>query len=320
MLHPTMSVKIAKRAMEAADVVLLELVDPAGEALPPFGAGSHIDVEVRPGLVRQYSLCNAPDERHRYRIAVLLERGGRGGSAAMHALTEGSLLRISAPRNHFALDNGAPRSLLFAGGIGVTPILCMAERLSAIGAEFAMHYASRTPARAPFRDHIARSRFADRVDFYFSRDESGGRPDLDAIVSSAGLETHVYVCGPAPFIEAVLAAAARRGIPDQQVHREYFAMNDAQLGDSAAFQVKLASSGVVLDIPEDATVVDVLREHGFDLPTSCEQGVCGTCLTRVLEGLPDHRDYFLTNEERERNDRFTPCCSRAKSTMLVIDL
>jgi vanillate monooxygenase ferredoxin subunit len=321
MLQPLMTVKVARKIAEAEDIAVFELADPTGADLPPFSAGSHIDVEAAPGLVRQYSLCNNPSERSRYVIGVLKDPGTRGGSAAMHQIAEGQDIRISEPRNHFELEHSARRTVLFAGGIGVTPILCMAERLAAIGADFEMHYGARSLDRCAFHDRIAASSFADKVHFHFDDGDDSQKLNIDAALGQPDPGTHIYVCGPTGFIDFILKSAAAKGFPDSQVHREYFTVDTTEMfAEGGPFQVKLSSTGQVFDVPADRTVMDVLRDHDVDLPTSCEQGVCGTCVTRVLDGVPEHRDYYLTNEEREKNDQFTPCCSRSKTPLLVIDL
>lgn len=315
------TVRVAKKITEAQDVAVFELADANGADLPPFSAGSHIDVEIKPGLLRQYSLCNNPRERNRYVIGVLKEPAGRGGSAAMHALTEGQQLLISEPRNHFELEGSATKTLLFAGGIGITPLLCMAERLAAIGADFQMHYATRSRERMAFYDRILAAGFRDKVQLHFDDGDAAQRLDLQQALGAAKPGVHVYVCGPSGFIDAVLKAAAAQGYGEAEVHREYFNADAAQTFAAAgAFQVKLASSGQVFDIPPDVTILEVLRTNGIQVPTSCEQGVCGTCLTRVLEGIPEHRDVYLTNKERSKNNVFTPCCSRSKTPLLVIDM
>jgi vanillate monooxygenase ferredoxin subunit len=239
----------------------------------------------------------------------------------MLRLQVGDTVRISEPRNHFPLDGSAPLSLLFAGGIGVTPILCMAERLATVGAAFEMHYAARSREKCAFYDRITRSAFADRVSFYFTDADPAEVLDAGAIIERAGPDAHVYVCGPPGFIELVLATAAAKGLSGDQLHREYFGPPETPpQGDIGAFEIKLASSGKVLAVPADQSVLDVLRQHGVALEASCEEGFCGTCLTRIVEGLPDHRDVFLTTAERERNDSFLPCCSRAKTPRLVLDI
>jgi vanillate O-demethylase ferredoxin subunit len=322
MIQPWMTLRVARTWREATDVACFELADPEGRDLPPFTAGSHIDVEVAPGLVRQYSLCNAPDARDRYQIGVLREPESRGGSAGMHDVREGQAVRVSEPRNHFALEPSAAHSLLIAGGIGITPILCMAERLANIGEPFAMHYAARSPDRAAFRERIAASSFADKVVFHFDDGPAGQRLDLAALLAGPAPGAHLYVCGPGGLIGAVLDTAKAKGWPDASVHREFFAPLPAAAAaaEPGQFQVKIASSGEVFTVPADRPITAVLADHGVDVPTSCCEGVCGTCLTRVLEGVPDHRDVFMTPDEQARNDQMTLCCSRARSPMLVLDL
>jgi vanillate O-demethylase ferredoxin subunit len=318
----TLTVRLVRKAAEAPDICSLELMAADGSALPSFSAGSHIDVHLPGGVVRQYSLCNDPAEAHRYLIAVLRDPASRGGSLAVHdAVKEGDELHISAPKNHFALAHEAKKSLLLAGGIGVTPILCMAERLAVTGADFEMHYATRSRERTAFVDRIQRSGFADKVQFYFD----DGRPaqvlDLDALLAKPEVGTHLYVCGPKGFMDAVLSTARAQGWDESQLHWEFFAGVDAtpRSGDEA-FEVQLASSGRVIAVAPDKTVTRALAEAGVEVMVSCEQGVCGTCLTRVLGGTPDHRDAYLTAEEQAANDQFTPCCSRSKSARLVLDL
>ncbi len=316
----TLEVKVVRKVREADDICSVELEATDGLPLPPFTAGAHIDVHLRAGLVRQYSLCSRPQERDRYLIGVLRDPASRGGSQAVHEdLVVGSVIRISAPKNHFPLVS-APRSLLLAGGIGVTPILAMAETLAASGQQFEMHYCSRAPERTAFRERIATSAFADKVHFHYDSGVAEQRLDLAALLSAADPETHTYVCGPVGFIEHVKSTASAQGWPAAQVHFEYFGAAPASTGGDAPFEVRLASSGRVIPIPAGCTVAAVLMEQGVDLPVSCEQGVCGTCLTRVLDGVPDHRDVYLTDEEHAANDQFTPCCSRAKTSLLVLDL
>lgn len=316
----TLEVRVVRKEREADDICSIELEATDGLPLPPFTAGAHIDLHLRAGLVRQYSLCSRPQERERYLIGVLRDPASRGGSQAVHEdLAVGSVLRISAPRNHFALV-AAPSTLLLAGGIGVTPILAMAEVLAAEGKQFEMHYCSRAPERTAFRQRIAGSSYAGQVHFHYDSGAAEQRLDLAALLSAADPDTHIYVCGPGGFIEHVKNSAGALGWPAAQVHFEYFGAAPVAAGGDAPFDVRLASSGRVIPIPAGRTVAAVLLEQGVDLPVSCEQGVCGTCLTRVLDGMPDHRDAYLTDEERAANDQFTPCCSRAKSALLVLDL
>ena len=313
----TRAVKVQRKRTEASDIVSLELVDPKGAPLPAFSAGSHIDVETA-GQVRQYSLCNPPTERQRYLIGILLDPDSRGGSAALHAVTEGETLQISEPRNHFALEPTATRTLLFGGGIGVTPLLCMAEELAARGADFMMHYCARSKSRAAFHDRIAAAPFADRVAFHFDDGEPDQKLHITEALGAPDPGVHVYVCGPAPFIDFVLGAAEAAGFSSAQLHREYFSA-EIEL-DGGPFQIKIASTGQLLDVPADVTAIEAMRRAGLSVPTSCEQGVCGTCLTKVLEGVPDHRDLYLTPEEQQANTLYLPCCSRSKSPVLVLDI
>lgn len=316
-----MTVRVAQKATEALDICTFELVDVDGGALPRFSAGSHVDVEVTPGLVRQYSLCNDPDEQNRYVIGVLRDPNTRGGSAGMHDLVqEGSVIRISEPRNHFSLVHDAQRSLLLAGGIGVTPILCMAERLAAIGAEFEMHYGTRSQERTAFRDRILRSAFGDKVHFHHDDGEAQQKLDLAALLATPDAGTHLYVCGPGGFLDAVISTAKAKGWSESNVHFEYFSAKVVVKDTDDSFDVQIASSGQIVNVPVGSPITQALSAAGIEIPMSCEQGVCGTCLTRVLKGEPDHRDLYLSDEEKAKNDQMLLCCSRSKSTLLVLDL
>lgn len=322
MTEDLFQVRVEKKALEAKDVFRFELVDPDGKPLPPFTAGSHVDVHLRPGLIRQYSLCNDPTERQRYVIGVLRDAQSRGGSIALHdEVKEGDLLQICAPKNHFRLAADSKRSLLLAGGIGITPLLAMAEHLTAQGAEFEMHYCTRSRDRTAFIDRIKASPYAGRVKFHFDDGPAEQLLDVPAALANPDPDTHLYVCGPSGFLDLVRRTATEKGWPDARVHFEYFSPSVTQKSDAdEGFEVQIASTGAVYYIPKDETITKALAEQGVDIPVSCEGGVCGTCLTRVLEGVPDHRDYFLTVEERAKNDQMLPCCSRSKTARLVLDL
>ncbi|WP_414820394.1 PDR/VanB family oxidoreductase [Variovorax sp. Root411] len=311
--------RVARRVEEADGVCSFELVPQDSSALPAFAAGAHIDVHVAPGLIRQYSLSNDPAERNRYRIAVLREPSSRGGSAGMHdSVRSGDVLRVSAPRNHFPLVD-APRSLLLAGGIGVTPILAMARALHAQGRDFEMHYCGRSASRMAFLEELASAAFASSVVLH-ADDVPAQKFDAQRVLAHPAGHTHLYVCGPNGFMDHVLETARRLDWPETQLHREYFAGVATALATDGSFEVRVASTGLSCQVPAGKTVTEVLAAHGVEVPTSCEAGLCGTCLTRVLEGTPDHRDSFLTDAERAANDQFTPCCSRALSPLLVLDL
>ena len=314
-----MQVIVLSKADTAQGIVTFELAAPDGRALPPFSAGAHIDVHVG-GLVRQYSLCNRPGETHRYQIGVLRDANSRGGSVAMHALAVGDSLQISAPKNHFPLAADARHSILLAGGIGVTPLLAMAEQLAADGASFALHYATRSSERTAFRDRLAAAHLAPHARCYVDDAPQNGRLDLAAVLSQPNAETHVYVCGPAGFIDATLQQARALGWQDANLHREYFgaALPATDAGEMGDFDIRLAHSGKTMPVRAGETVIDALRGCGIDWPTSCEQGVCGTCLTKVLQGEAQHHDNYLTDEERAEGC-FLPCVSRARG-LLVLDI
>lgn len=319
MSESLLNVRVTRKCNEALDIASVELASEEGDSLPSFAAGSHVDVHLPGGLVRQYSLCNDPAETHRYVIAVLRDESGRGGSAAVHDLVhEGDRLQISMPRNHFALAHEASHHLLLAGGIGVTPILCMAERLAASGESFNMHYCTRSRERTAFSDRIAQSGFSASVEFHY--DDAGSMLDIDQVLASAKTGTHLYVCGPRGFMDATLNAARAKGWPESRLHYEFFGAAIDPNATANRFHVRIASSGATIEVPSGCTVVQALAANGIEVMTSCEQGVCGTCLTRVLSGEPDHLDSYLTPEEQATNDQFLPCCSRAKSPLLVLDL
>ena len=313
-------VRVTQRRAEAEDIDSFELRRPDGSELPPFRAGAHIDLVAPNGMLRQYSLCNHPAERQRYVIGVLRDPRSRGASQSIHELLAvGDLVRIGAPRNHFALAP-AGRSLLLAAGIGVTPLMCMAEELHDAGAQFSLHYCARTRRRAAFHTGLVTSAYGDHVHFHFDDEEDEQHLDLTALLARPDLETQVYVCGPAGFIDLVKTTAAVHGWRPSQIHVEHFAAVAQELPEPGSFEVRIASTGQTVRIPAERNVAEVLAGHGIDIPVSCMEGVCGTCITRVLEGTPEHRDCYFSDEEKSRNDQFMPCCSRALSDTLVLDL
>ncbi|CAB3745540.1 Phthalate 4,5-dioxygenase oxygenase reductase subunit [Paraburkholderia sediminicola] len=314
-------VVVSRKVKEADDIFVYDLQHAEGLALPAFSAGSHVDVHLPNGITRQYSLCNDPEESQRYTIAVLREPRSRGGSSAMHdSVQQGDRITISAPKNHFPLVHSARRTLLFAGGIGITPILCMAERLAKTNADFELHYCTRTWDRTAFRDRIGASPFSHRVHHYLSEGDGPSPLNLEPVLREPSPGTHIYVCGPFGFIEFVLNGARELGWSEEQLHKEFFSASIPKPKTDDSFEVVLASTGRSVRVNGDQTVIDALASVGVNVQTSCEQGVCGTCLTRVLSGEPDHRDMYLSLAEREANDQFLPCCSRSKSPVLVLDL
>jgi vanillate O-demethylase ferredoxin subunit len=315
----TLNVLIRARADIATDIVGLTLEPLDGGALPAFVAGAHIDVHVAPGLIRQYSLANDPCDTHCYRIGVLRDPKSRGGSVAIHErFKAGEVLKISAPRCNFPLNPEATSSLLFAGGIGITPILSMAYKLHSNGQDFSIHYASRSRDRAAFVEELTTGEFRDKANLYFDDGAPDQRFDLDRALLAAGPSADVYVCGPAGFITFVVEGARRLGWQESRIHVEHFGAEVSTTGKS--FVVEARKSGVEIRVDEGQTISQALAAAGVCVPVSCEQGVCGTCLTRVLEGTPDHRDCYQTDEEKAAGDYITPCCSRALSARMVLDL
>jgi vanillate O-demethylase ferredoxin subunit len=316
----TLDLRIQAVTRETEDIVSLDLVDPQGRDLPEFAAGAHLDVHIAEGLVRQYSLANDPADRRRYQIAILLERAGRGGSKALHEKARpGRTLTVSAPRNHFPLADGARRHLLLAGGIGVTPMMAMIATLRARGADWRMHYCTRSAEKTAFLGRLKPLIAAGKVIVH----HDGGDPkkglDISATLREAEPGTHLYYCGPAGFMAAVADAA--KHWPDGSVHFEFFNSPVDRPAESRAntpFQVKLKSTGEILDIPADKSIVQVLRDKGHTVDTSCEEGYCGTCLTRYVEGEPEHRDTVL--DAADHAQYVLICCARSKSPMLVLDI
>jgi len=314
-------VRVRKKTREALDIASFELVSADATPLPRFMPGSHIDVHLGPELVRQYSLCNGPQDPGCYWIAVKREAESRGGSRAMHEqVKQGDTLTISTPRNNFAIEPSAKHHLLLAGGIDVTPILSMARHLLVSGASFDLQYFTRSIEHTAFHALLSESEFKGKVTFHYALEPEALRAYLRRLLWHRPEQAHIYLCGPRPFMDLVETTAAPTW-PPEAVHLEYFTADPLSLaGPQDSFQVKLARSGGTYAIPSGKTIVEALRENGIHIETSCEQGVCGTCLTGLLEGLPDHRDVFLTDDEKEAGDKIMPCVSRAKSSLLVLDL
>lgn len=313
-----LEVNVVEKWQEASEVYCFILSSMQNIQLPRVDAGSHIDVEVAPGLVRQYSLCQSPDSPN-YQIGVLNDPNSRGGSRGIvETIGVGSTLRISVPRNHFPLNIEAEHSILIAGGIGITPILAMAEALRRQGKSFEMHYGARSQRSAAFFDRLNSGLVSGAVNYAF--DEAGSTLDLKSALANPSSSVHVYVCGPAGLIEAVLATAKDLGWQDECIHREFFAAAiDSSVVNEAA-QVTALRSGVTIEVGPDESIAAALIAAGVEVPVFCEQGVCGSCLTRVLDGIPDHRDQFLSDTEKSHNDQMLVCCSRAKTANLVLDL
>lgn len=307
---------VTRRDDHTDDIAVFELAAADGSALPVFEAGAHIDVVVGPELIRQYSLSNAPGATS-YRLGILNDPDSRGGSRQIHAeLKAGAEVQISAPRNHFPLAMDAEHSLLIGGGIGITPMIAMAYALKAAGKSFELHYCSRSQSKAAFLEELERE-FGDSLTLHFDDAGEASRIDPKAL-AAARPGTHLYVCGPSGFMDWVIEQGKAAGLPDSQIHFEYF---NAEVDISGeAFEVYAETSDVTVQVGPNESIAAALKAAGVKVQMSCEEGVCGTCICDVSEGTPDHRDHFLTDEEKEDNDQIALCCSRAKSSRLVVDI
>ncbi|MGW3666739.1 PDR/VanB family oxidoreductase [Streptomyces sp. NPDC005141] len=302
---------VERRESVADGVLALTLRHPLGAELPSWEPGAHIDVVLGPDLERQYSLCGDPADRRAWRIAVLREPDGRGGSAHVHGrLGEGDKVRVRGPRNHFVLAP-APRYRFVAGGIGITPILPMLAAAEAAGAGWTLLYGGRTRGSMAFTGELGR--YGDRVTL--APQDEAGLLDLAPVLDEVPDGTLVYCCGPGPLLDAV-----EERCPAGLLHMERFRPKPQETGGEAEFEVVLDRSGHTLTVAPGVSVLDTVRAAGVEVLFSCTEGTCGTCETDVLEGTPDHRDSVLTDEEREAGGTMLICVSRCRGKRLVLDL
>lgn len=313
-------VTVINKTQLTPQVISLQLASKDTAVLPNYEAGAHIDVHLPNELIRQYSLCGPIDAAH-YEIAVLNDPNSRGGSKAIHeGLELGKTLTISEPRNHFPLVSGAKKTLLFAAGIGITPILAMAEKLAASQQAFELHFCVRDQQHTPYFERISQSPWAEKAHFHFTVGDSNRRIDVSPLLENAPADTHLYVCGPVTFMEDIISKAQHAGWLNENLHREYFSAAPIDHRADQSFEVVINSSGQVLNVPADSSILNVLEDNDIFIPVACEEGVCGTCVTGLLEGEADHKDVFLTDQEKQLMQKITPCCSRALSPRLVLDL
>jgi phthalate 4,5-dioxygenase reductase subunit len=313
---PTMRLRVTRNDRIADGIHLFELCDPSGQPLPTFSAGAHIAVRTPNGLLRKYSLCNDPAERNRYQVAVKREANGRGGSCDLiDHVKVGDELTVAPPVNDFELPQRAQDFLFVAGGIGITPIMAMIRQVQADGKRFRLFYCSRSPETTAFRDELSAPAFKDNVTIHYDYGDMSRSLDLKPVLAERKNREHLYCCGPRPLMEAV------RKMTDHwsaaAVHFEAFSDAETHKPTDKPFKVKLARTGDVLDVPTDKTILEVLRAHGLDVPSSCETGTCGTCKTKLLAGEADHRDLFLAEHDKASNIMI--CVSRAKSDGIEID-
>ncbi|QHJ01622.1 2Fe-2S iron-sulfur cluster binding domain-containing protein [Xylophilus rhododendri] len=318
----TLAVTVAARALLPGGVLHLRLRSADGAPLPAFEPGAHVDLHLGDGLVRQYSLCGDPDLPGDWQLAILLARPSRGGSQAVHdRLAPGSRWTVSPPRNQFPLAAGTRRAVLLAGGIGITPLLAMAWRLHRLGTPFTLHYAVRGQDSAAFAGLLQDTPFADRVHLHADDGPAAQQLDILQALGEPQPGTHAYTCGPEGFMRAVQAGARALGWPADHCHQEHFQPPDEEVQPAdRAFTVQAARSGVTVQVPVGCSISSVLLKAGVTVWTSCEQGVCGTCLTPLLAGEADHRDRYQTAEEKAAQNQVALCCSRALSPTLVLDL
>lgn len=318
-MSETRTLRVERLTRLADDVAEVRLVDPAGGELPAWEPGAHVTLALPVGLTRQYSLCGPPADRHGWTVAVHRAPDSRGGSSYVHdTLRLGALLDVGGPHADFPLAPGR-ENLLIAGGIGITPILSMARALAADGADWSLLYCGRRRSVLAFLDELAGlDPDGTRVRVHLDN-EAGGPADLATELAERPSAT-VHCCGPTPMIDAVLAAA-----PDpDRVHVERFrGARDvvAETGTAeAGFDVRCAVSDVRVRVEPGITVLDALTGAGIAVPSSCQEGICGTCETKVLAGEPDHRDMVLTDAERAAGDSMFVCVSRSRGPELVLDL
>lgn len=315
--NPWLDVVVASRTDVATDIIGLELASVDGNPLPAYDAGAHVDVYVKSGMIRQYSLTGDPTDGSKYRLGVLLDPKSRGGSTAIHTgFTEGQAIKISRPRNNFPMRANGAHTILFAGGIGVTPILNMAYALEAADASWEMHYCGRTPARLAFREEM--KQFGDKVQIHVDSGPDDQKLDINRVLAVAAADRHLYVCGPNGFMDFIVKSAENNNWAEACIHLERFG---AEVNtDGAPFTVVAQKSGKTFEVQPGETISQKLEEHGIHVQVSCQSGVCGTCLTRVIEGMPDHRDLVQTDLEKASNGQITVCCSRSKTKKLVLDV
>ena len=317
----TITVRVLSATTVAADIRLLHLARTDGQPLPPYEPGAHIDLRLSPSLVRQYSLCGTALDGSSYAVAVKREPESRGGSKHVHEqLNAGSVLDISPPKNNFPVAADAEHSVLMAAGIGITPLISMARALLAADKSFELHYFCRSADHAAFVDELRAGPMAPRARLHFGLDREAVAATLAKALTQRPDGGHLYMCGPRPFMDLV-RATARPGWEEPYVHLEYFAAERATPAEGdASFSVVLARHGITVTVEPGVTIVDTLRAAGIAMETSCEQGVCGTCITQVIDGTPDHRDCFLTAKEHAQGNCIAVCVSRSRTPTLVLDL
>ncbi len=310
-----MKARITNIRWESTTINAFRLEPLSGESFPPFTAGAHIDVNLSNGLIRSYSLYNDPAQSNLYEIGVQKDPESRGGSVHIHNTWKaGDIVEISEPKNNFPLHEDAPETILIAGGVGVTPMLSMIARLETLNKPWRLYYGAKSSVRAAFTKKLQDRQ---EVMICIADDPVAPKLDLDSIILEASPEAHIYCCGPQGMLEAFVAKTAQR--PSGRSHIEYFNAS-TEIATGGGYSLILAQSGQTIEVNEGETMLDAMLDAGVDIGFACLEGVCGTCKVKVLNGVLDHRDHFLTEEEKSANSAVIPCCSTARSETLELDI
>jgi phthalate 4,5-dioxygenase reductase subunit len=311
-----MVLRVAQATKIADGIHLFEFRDLQGAPLPEFTAGAHIAIRTPSGALRKYSLCNDPAERDRYQVAIKREVNGRGGSIELiDTVKQGDTLRVAPPVNDFGLPPRATDFLFIAGGIGITPMIAMIRQVQAAGKRFRLFYCSRSPETTAFRELLSKPELNGSVSIHYDGGDPARSLDLKPILKERQNREHLYCCGPRPLMEAVRAMTDHWS--PTAVHFEAFSDAETHKATEKPFTVTLAKSGKTVTVPTDKSILEVLRDSGLDVPSSCETGTCGTCRTKILDGTADHRDLVLA--EHEKSGTIMICVSRAKTDELTLD-
>jgi ferredoxin-NADP reductase len=313
---PVIAVRVNRVEAMTDDITKYEFTPLDGSMLPTWEAGAHLDIVVAPEMLRQYSMSGDPSDRTKYQIGVLREDEGRGGSALLHRIfSEGRRVFISKPINHFPLVEDAPKIYLMGGGIGVTPMIAFAHRLHDLGRDFALHYSCGSRAAAAYLNDLGQFPWSDKVHLHFSDEDT--RAKLDAILTTAPADSHVYTCGPDRYMTAVIAAATQSGFPEDARHLEYFNLPEQPEYENHPFTIKL-SNGRTFSVPSDKSVTDILQENDIPIDVKCSDGLCGVCQCGLIAGEVEHRDFVLSAKQRET--RIILCQSRAATPNGIVEI
>ncbi|ATN36681.1 hypothetical protein ACO34A_23115 (plasmid) [Rhizobium sp. ACO-34A] len=319
-----MELMVSAIRINGDDNLDIEFVDPDGCDLPPFTPGAHIDIRTPSGALRQYSLCSSAGDRRAYRICVRKDDASRGGSRSLHSdLRVREKVDVSNPRNLFSLPE-AQRYILVSAGIGITPIISMARQLAENGADFEFHHFERSRSRVAFLDELTAGTLRQCTSLHLGEEGASFRIAGPVCLDKVDADTVVLACGPNMFLDLLATRMRDAGWLPHQLHSERFrpvgSSTALSTPEGASFEVEIASTGKRFTVGENDTIANVLQQNGVPIELSCEQGMCGACLTKVIQGSPDHKDIVLSDAEKAVNDQMTICCSRSFSPLLVLDL